>query len=250
MSAADGFPLPPAPGGPQPLRRTVEAAAWVHELRAFRDAGWVVFDWLAAVEEPAAQEPARAAGAGGSDAPGAGGSGRDPGADEVGQVPAYRLTVQLLRPRRPRRDPDSPGASADPGVARGFGRLMVSTRLAPGESAESLTGLWPGAAWHEREAWEMYGLDFAGFTDHTGLGMRPLLLDGQGVESTPFPRQAIRPLRKSVLLHARTETPWPGSVEPGESAEPASERGGRSGRDRATRRRQRPLGVPAAGQER
>ena len=78
-----------------------------------------------------------------------------------------------------------------------------------GESAASATGLWPGAAWHERETHEMFGIDFEGFDDGTGLGLRPLLLPN-GFEGTP--------LRKSFVLAARASKAWPGAKEPGEGA--------------------------------
>jgi NADH-quinone oxidoreductase subunit C len=67
----------------------------------------------------------------------------------------------------------------------------------------SLTGLFAGAAWHEREVAEMLGVVFDG---HPGLV--PLLLpDG-------FPGH---PLRKAFVLADRLAAPWPGAVEPGES---------------------------------
>ena len=84
----------------------------------------------------------------------------------------------------------------------------------------SLTGVFAGASWHEREAAEMFGLAFDG---HPGL--TPLLLpDGTG---TP-------PLRKDAVLPARVDTPWPGAVDPADS-----------GRGRpASRRRLLPPGAP------
>ena len=86
-------------------------------------------------------------------------------------------------------------------------RVLVRTRVPNGESAPSATGLWFGAAWHERETYEMFGIDFVGFDDGTGLGLRPLLLPN-GFEGTP--------LRKSFVLAARASKAWPGSKEPGE----------------------------------
>jgi NADH-quinone oxidoreductase subunit C len=67
----------------------------------------------------------------------------------------------------------------------------------------SLAGVFPGAAWHERETAEMLGI---GFDGHPGL--EPLLLP------TGF---AGHPLRKEFVLARRQETAWPGAVEPGES---------------------------------
>ena len=96
------------------------------------------------------------------------------------------------------------GDSVGPGSVRG---LRLSTRIAPGESLESLTPLRPGFAFHERETHEMFGVVFDGFTDDTGLGLRPLLLP-DGFEGTP--------LRKDFQLAARASKPWPGGKEPGE----------------------------------
>lgn len=63
----------------------------------------------------------------------------------------------------------------------------------------SITDLYAGADWHEREAWEMYGFDFPG---HPRL--RHLLLP-QGFEG--------HPLRKDFPLLAREVKPWPGLVD-------------------------------------
>jgi NADH-quinone oxidoreductase subunit C len=67
----------------------------------------------------------------------------------------------------------------------------------------SLSGVFAGAAWHERETAEMLGI---GFDGHPGL--EPLLLP------TGF---AGHPLRKEFVLARRAEHAWPGAVEPGES---------------------------------
>jgi NADH-quinone oxidoreductase subunit C len=64
--------------------------------------------------------------------------------------------------------------------------------------AESWVPLFRGADWHEREAWEMYGIEFEG---HPGL--RHLYLPG---EFEGFP------LRKDFPLLAREVKPWPGLV--------------------------------------
>ncbi|MCP4962145.1 MAG: NADH-quinone oxidoreductase subunit C [Actinomycetia bacterium] len=61
------------------------------------------------------------------------------------------------------------------------------------------TGVYPGADWHEREAWEMFGVTFAG---HPRL--RNLYLPS-GFEG--------HPLRKDYPLLARVVKPWPGIVD-------------------------------------
>lgn len=79
-------------------------------------------------------------------------------------------------------------------------RMLVSTLLGADATAiASVTDLFPGAGWHEREAAEMFGVEFSGHPDP-----RPLLIHGQA--SPP-------PLLKTTSLAARTETPWPGADE-------------------------------------
>ena len=88
-------------------------------------------------------------------------------------------------------------------VAGRHALLLRTTCPVEDPHVPSLTGLFAGAAWHERAAAEMLGLHFDG---HPGL--RPLLLPA-GVEE--------HPLRKDVVLAQRQAQPWPGAVEPGES---------------------------------
>ena len=63
---------------------------------------------------------------------------------------------------------------------------------------DSVTDLFRGADWHERETWEMFGFTFDG---HPGL--RHLYLPGE-FEG--------HPLRKDFPLLARDVKPWPGLV--------------------------------------
>ena len=101
--------------------------------------------------------------------------------------------------------------------------LLLRTRV-PGEDAHlaTLTGVFAGASWHERETFEMFGLTFDG---HPHLV--PLLLP-DGFEG--------HPLRKDFVLAARAAKAWPGAKEPGESdADLGSSPG---------RRKTRPPGVP------
>jgi NADH-quinone oxidoreductase subunit C len=73
---------------------------------------------------------------------------------------------------------------------------------------ESWVPVYPGADWHERECWEMYGFAFDGHP-----AMRHLFLP------TEFEGH---PLRKDFPLLARVVKPWPGLVDvepmPGEPA--------------------------------
>ena len=96
----------------------------------------------------------------------------------------------------------------DPSTPTALRRLLLRTRVPEGTAVPSITGVFRGAAWHERETHEMFGVDFDGFDDGTGLGLRPLLLP-DGFEGTP--------LRKSFVLAARASKAWPGAKEPGES---------------------------------
>jgi NADH-quinone oxidoreductase subunit C len=86
----------------------------------------------------------------------------------------------------------------------------------------TVTGVFAGAAWHERETAEMFGIDFTG---HPHLV--PLLLP-DGFEG--------HPLRKEFVLAARAAKPWPGAKEPGESDSDTTTSPGR--------RRTSPPGVP------
>ncbi|GAA4407543.1 hypothetical protein GCM10023168_23730 [Fodinibacter luteus] len=125
-------------------------------------------------------------------------------------APGFDVTAHLLDVRTP-------------GALRG---LLVVARVADGEPIDSVTGVFAGAAWHERETFEMFGIDVAGFDDGSGLGIRPLLLP-DGFEGTP--------LRKSFQLAARASKPWPGGKEPGEGHESAKS---------PSRRRVQAPGVP------
>ena len=107
------------------------------------------------------------------------------------------------------RVPDGPSAGA----------TVLLSAAVPGAEPRiaSAVPLFAGAAWHEREAHEMYGVVFEG---HPNL--RPLLLP---------PEFEGHPLRKDFVLASRVAKPWPGEHEP-------------SGR---TRRRALPPGVPDSG---
>ncbi|MFD7508662.1 NADH-quinone oxidoreductase subunit C, partial [Streptomyces sp. NPDC059853] len=91
---------------------------------------------------------------------------------------------------------------------RGLLLRTLLPREAP--SLRSATGVYAGAAWHERETREMFGVDFPG---HPGL--EPLLLP-ESFEG--------HPLRKDFVLAARVAKAWPGAKEPGESGHGAPKR--------------------------
>ena len=170
----------------------VPLAGWVGAARHARDVlGMDFLDWLSAVDQP---------------------DGDPPGVDVVLHVAATASAGPA-------------GADRDAGAPRRVQRLLLRTRVPDADLAvASLTGVWPGVAWHERETFEMFGVSFPGFDDGTGRPLRPLLLP-DGFEGTP--------LRKSFVLAARVSKPWPGAKEPGES-----------GAGRPGRRRLQPPGMP------
>lgn len=161
---------------------TVPAKRWVEALTAARDVlGADFFDWLTAVDE----------------------------LDAGYVVAAFVASTEDRGPRRL-------------GKAQG---VILRTRVAKDArqraTLASAVGVYRGAAWHERETFEMFGIDFAG---HEGL--KPLLLP-DGFEG--------HPLRKDFVLASRVAKAWPGAKEPGESEHHAASPG---------RRRMLPPGVP------
>jgi NADH-quinone oxidoreductase subunit C len=92
--------------------------------------------------------------------------------------------------------------------------ITMKTDVADGGTVESWVGVYPGADWHERECWEMYGIHFAG---HPALRHLYLPSEFEG-----------HPGRKDFPLLAREVKPWPGLVDvepmPGsDEPEPAAE---------------------------
>ncbi|MCK1823020.1 NADH-quinone oxidoreductase subunit C, partial [Streptomyces sp. XM83C] len=84
-------------------------------------------------------------------------------------------------------------------------RLLLRTTV-PHDAATlpSAVSVYAGAAWHERETHEMFGVTFEG---HPALHhlLLPDTFEGH-------------PLRKDFVLAARVAKAWPGAKEPGESA--------------------------------
>lgn len=183
--------------------------AWLAALRCARDElGLTYFDFLTGVDESAtdpsapAVRPRRPRAA-------------EPEAEPAADVPAaaepepegtpVRVVAHLARLGEP---------------AGEVAHLVIRTQLPPDDlTLASAVELFRGAAWHERETYEMFGVDFTG---HPYLV--PLLLP-DGFEG--------HPLRKSFVLAARAAKPWPGAKEPGESGSGAP-----------ARRRMVPPGVP------
>ena len=63
----------------------------------------------------------------------------------------------------------------------------------------TLSDLWAGANWHERETWELFGIVFDGHPHLVKLVL-PEQFEGH-------------PLRKDFALMTREAKPWPGAVE-------------------------------------
>jgi NADH-quinone oxidoreductase subunit C len=127
--------------------------------------------------------------------------------DDVGRAETLSVTLSL--------------AALDDGPPR---RVWLRTSVARvGGQLASVRTLFPGAGWHEREAAELFGIDFVGGDP------RRLLLS---------PAFTGSPLRKDEVLAARAAEPWPGAKEPGESG--AAEHGAAA----PSRRRMVPPGVP------
>ena len=80
-------------------------------------------------------------------------------------------------------------------------RFVVFSTDVPKEGAavESLVDVFSGADWHEREAHEMFGIDFPGHPNLIKLYL-PDAFEGF-------------PLRKSYPLLSREVKPWPGKVD-------------------------------------
>lgn len=95
-------------------------------------------------------------------------------------------------------------------TTRRHGVLLRTHLPREGAALASVVGVYPGAAWHERETYEMFGVEFDG---HPNL--IPLLLP-DGFEG--------HPLRKEFVLAARAAKAWPGAKEPGESEHGAPSR--------------------------
>ena len=116
-------------------------------------------------------------------------------------------------------DPTEPAPERDstvrPGYCGGDTRMQVFVRLVSSSNhvgvtvkvdvpndamtIESISNVYAGANWHERETHEMFGISFAG---HPDLRNMYLPTDFEG-----------HPLRKDFPLLARMVKPWPGIVD-------------------------------------
>ncbi len=142
----------------------VERDRWVEAIRTARDeAGLAFFSWLSAVDWT--REVA------------------------VGDPPAEPDTVEE------RYDVLCRLSS----VERADAAVFVASLPKDGARIDSLVPVFGGAAWHEREAAEMYGIEFTGHPHLVKLYLP------EGFEG--------HPLRKSFPLLSREVKPWPGTVD-------------------------------------
>ena len=105
--------------------------------------------------------------------------------DEIGRRDSLRV-VLVLRNLSQRAEP----------------RMLSCSLSRTDPRIDTISRVFAGAAWHEREAAELFGVEFIGGE------RRRLLLDPE-FEGTP--------LRKDEVLAARTGMNWPGAKEPGEA---------------------------------
>ncbi len=94
-------------------------------------------------------------------------------------------------------------------TSRHWGITLKTDVTEDAPRVDSWVSVYPGADWHERECWEMYGIDFVG---HPKIRRLYLPAEFEG-----------NPLRKDFALLAREVKPWPGLVDveamPGDDSE-------------------------------
>jgi len=82
---------------------------------------------------------------------------------------------------------------------RGYGVILKVDVAEPEVGVPTWVPVYPGANWHERETWEMFGISFSGHPHLKHLYL-PTGFEGH-------------PLRKDFPLLARQVKPWPGIVD-------------------------------------
>lgn len=146
------------------VRIAIDRDRWIEALRKARDdAGLEFFSWLSAVDwsaETAVGEPV---------------------SDGEALTERYEVIARLSS------------------VTDARGAHFVAEISKDDAVIDSIVSEFGGAAWHEREAAEMFGIDFRGHPNLTKLYL-PDAFEGF-------------PLRKSYPLLSRDVKPWPGDVD-------------------------------------
>jgi NADH-quinone oxidoreductase subunit C len=146
------------------VRLYVDRGAWVESIRKARDeAGLEFFSWLSAVDWSRDVEVG------------------DPVEDVDALEERFEVMCRLSS------------------VESWEGAQFIALVPKKDPVIDSLVPVFAGAEWHEREAAEMFGLDFAGHPNLINLYL-PDRFEGN-------------PLRKSFALLAREVKPWPGTVD-------------------------------------
>lgn len=125
------------------------------------------------------------------------------------------MDAQVDLPHEASDGSDAPADAFETGVAGGETRFQLLARVhdpvghvgitiksdLAGDRPEvdSWIGVYPGVDWHEREAWEMFGISFRNHPNQVHLYL-PSHFEGN-------------PLRKDYPLLARRVKPWPGIVD-------------------------------------
>ncbi len=144
------------------VKAHVPKERWIDALTKARDdLGLVFFSWLSAIDWSNQVEVG------------------DPPAEEVDERLELLCTISDLSEGK---------------------RVTISTEVSKDDpTMPTATGVYRGANWHERETFEMFGIDFTG---HPDLKKLYLVEDFEG-----------NPLRKSFPLLSREVKPWPGTVD-------------------------------------
>ncbi len=146
------------------VRIYVDRRDWVDSLRKARDEGGLeFFSWLSAIDWSREVEVG------------------DPVEDPDELVDRFEVVCRLSS------------------VENWHGAQFIAVVPKDDPVIDSIVALFAGAEWHEREAAEMFGLDFAGHPNLKNLYL-PDRFEGN-------------PLRKSFALLAREVKPWPGTVD-------------------------------------
>lgn len=141
----------------------VDREDWVDAVRNTRDAGFPFLSWISATDWSKETEVG------------------EPVADVESLEERYEVLARLSS------------------LNDGRGVILVADVPKDDPMIESVVPLFGGAAWHEREASEMFGITFRGHPDPKNLYL-PDAFEGH-------------PLRKSFPLLSREVKPWPGTVD-------------------------------------